>query len=509
MSRLLKLCLFVTGAAGLVAEFVLCTLASYFLGNAVLQWALLTSLMLFAMGVGSRLSRYLLCHLLDVFIVLELALSLLCAGSAIVAYMLAPFFSPIGMVVYLLAMTIGLLVGMELPLITRVNAAYEELRLNIASVMENDYYGALLGGLFFAFVALPYLGLTYTPVVLGAANFATASLLLFRGRTLLFAPRLLAGLWLGVGLGLGGLALGAKPIVLFGEQALYRDAVVLVRQTRYQRIVMTRWRDHYWLFINGSEQFSTYDEERYHEPLVHPALALLKSREEVLILGGGDGLALREVLKYSDVGRVTLVDLDPEMTRLASSHPVLVDLNQGSLTDPRVTLVHEDAFSFLYRSSRLYDAIIVDLPDPSSVELSRLYSFNFYRLCRKNLKRGGVVVTQATSPFFSRKAFLCIVKTLAEAGFSVLPYHNPIPTLGEWGFVLGVDARWMSTAQLKQTILRLSFDPIPTRFLNREAMVSMVHFGKGVFDREEEIQVNRETRPVLWQYYKEGQWEVY
>ena len=509
VSSLLKLCLFATGLAGIVAEFVLCTLATYFLGNAVLQWTLMMSFMLFAMGLGSHLSRYCSAHLLDTFTVLEFALSLLCASAAAAAYVLSPFLNNIGVVIYPLGIAIGLLIGMEIPLITRVNAAYEELRVNISSVLEKDYYGALIGGLFFAFVALPYFGLTYTPIALGAVNFGVASLLLFRFRSLLSAPRLLSGLWAGVGAGLIGLFVLAEPVLLFGEQALYKDTVILAKQTPYQRLVMTRWRNDYWLYINGNQQFSSYDEERYHEPLVHPAMALAGNRAEVLILGGGDGLALREVLKYSQVQAVTLVDLDPEMTSLAATHPVFLQLNSHALADPRVSVVNADAFSFLQDSPHLFDVIIIDLPDPNSAELARLYSLNFYRLGKKHLKRGGTLVTQATSPFFSRQAFVCIQKTMAEAGFSVLPYHNHIPTLGEWGFVLGVDAELLEAAVLKETVQELSFQEVETRFLNQEAMIAMVHFGKGVFRDTDEIEVNRESRPVLQAYYQQGRWEVY
>ena len=509
VSSLLKLCLFATGCAGIVAEFVLCTLATYFLGNAVLQWTLMMSFMLFAMGLGSHLSRYCSAHLLDTFTVLEFCLSLLCAISAAAAYVLSPFLNNVGVVIYPLGIAIGLLIGMEIPLITRVNAAHEELRVNISSVLEKDYYGALIGGLFFAFVALPYFGLTYTPVALGAVNFGVASLLLWRFRSLLHAPRLLSGLWAGVGAGLIGLFVLAEPILLFGEQALYKDTVILVRQTPYQRLVMTRWRDDYWLYINGNQQFSSYDEERYHEPLVHPAVTLAGNRAEVLILGGGDGLALREVLKYVQVKSVTLVDLDPEMTTLAATHPVFMQLNEHALADPRVSVINVDAFAFLQDSPHLFDVIIIDLPDPNSVELARLYSLNFYRLCKKHLKRGGTLVTQATSPFFSRQAFVCIQKTMAAAGFSVLPYHNHVPTLGEWGFVLGVDTTLLENVALKKTVQELSFQGIETRFLNQEAMIAMVHFGKGVFRDESEIEVNRESRPVLQAYYQQGRWEVY
>ena len=492
---------------------MLCTLATYFLGNAVVQWTLMMSLMLFAMGVGSRLSRHCTAHLLDTFVALEFGLSVLCAGAAAAAYGLSPFVYNVGVVIYPLGMAIGLLVGLEIPLITRVNAGYEELRVNIASVLEKDYYGALLGGLFFAFVALPYFGLTYTPVALGTLNFVVASLFVFRFRGLLHFPRLLSGSWAAVGAGLIGLFLLADPIVLYGEQARYKDTVVFVEQTAHQRLVMTRWRNDYWLYINGNQQFSTYDEERYHEPLVHPALALGAGRAEILILGGGDGLALREVLKYADVEHVTLVDVDPRMTALASSHPVLVQINGHALRDPRVEVVHADAFAFLHGredgAPRLYDAIIVDLPDPNTDELARLYSVNFYRLCKRHLKRDGRLVTQATSPFFSRRAFLCIKKTMAAAGLSVLPYHTHVPTLGEWGFLLGVDAAQLAPADLSETVRRLSFADVSTRFLNTDAMIGMIHFGKGVFHDEADLDVNVGSRPVLHEYYRQGRWEVY
>ncbi len=514
MSSLLKLCLFATGCAGIVAEFVLCTLASYFLGNATLQWTLLMSLMLFAMGVGSRLSRSFSAALLDTFTVIEFGLSLLCASAAAASYALSAFVNNAGVVIYPLAIAIGLLIGMEIPLITRVNAGYEELRVNISSVLEKDYYGALVGGLVFAFVALPYLGLTYTPIALGVVNFVVASVFVFRFRSVFARPRLMLGLWVGVSSGLFILAAWAKPIVLFGEQALYKDTIILVKQTTYQRLVMTRWREYYWLYINGNQQFSSYDEERYHEPLVHPALSLvgkslMTDGYEVLILGGGDGLAAREVLKYPAVSRLTLVDLDPAMTELAASHPVLVQLNDNALSDPRVEIVHADAFTFLQTARRLFDVIIIDLPDPNSVVLARLYSLDFYRLCKKQLKRGGVVVTQATSPSFTRKAFVCIYKTFQAAGLSPLAYHNHIPTMGEWGFVLGVDASLMEHKALKEALLGLSFDHLETRFLNQEALLSMTHFGKGVFDDSTQISVNNELQPVLHEYYRRGRWEVY
>ncbi|MEE9517978.1 MAG: hypothetical protein V3V52_12800, partial [Candidatus Adiutricales bacterium] len=289
VSAVLKVSIFATGCAGIVAEFVLATLATYTVGNAVLQWTVVMSLMFFAMGIGSRLSSFFREKLLDSFIIVEFILSLLCASSAVLAYGLAAYTAYIGLLIYTQALAIGFLIGLEIPLVTRLNNAYEDLRSNIAAIMEKDYYGSLLGGLLFAFFALPYLGLTYTPIALGSINFLVASLLLWRFYGLVGRKKLLVS---GFVLSLSALiVMGvlAKPIILYGEQRQFRDKIILAKQTPHQKIVITQWKNHHWLFINGQEQFSTFDEEKYHEPLVHPAMNLASSREKVLILGGGDG----------------------------------------------------------------------------------------------------------------------------------------------------------------------------------------------------------------------------
>ena len=269
---------------------------------------------------------------------------------------------------------IGFMTGLEIPLITRINQSFESLRENISSVMEFDYYGGLLGGALFAFVLLPFLGLTYTPVLIGSFNLLVASLILWYFPDRLTRPRILNAQFIALFL-VSVLAFAvAKPIILYGEQHKYKDKIIYQEQTRYQKIVVTQWKDDYWLFINGSTQFSTYDEERYHEPLVHPLMGLIKERKDILLLGGGDGLAAREILKYPDLENLTLVDLDPAMTRLARQDKIFLGINQGSLNDPRVRVVNQDAYQFIKNSGDLYDAVIIDLPDPKSVSLSLLLS---------------------------------------------------------------------------------------------------------------------------------------
>jgi len=509
LSFILKVCVFTTGCATMVTEYTLATLASYLLGNSILQWTVVISLMLFSMGLGSRYSRKYKTDLLDRFTLTEFGLSFLCTFSAMFCFWISAYTIHFGLVVYGLACMIGFMTGLEIPLITRINESYESLRENISSVMEYDYYGGLLGGALFAFVLLPFLGLTYTPVLIGSLNLLVASLILWTFPDHLTRPSIL-NIQFAVLLMASILAFAvAKPIILYGEQHKYKDKIVYQEQTRYQKIVVTQWKDDYWLFINGSTQFSTYDEERYHEPLVHPLLGLIKERKDILLLGGGDGLAAREILKYPDVENLTLVDLDPAMTQLARQDKIFLSINKGSLNDPRVRVINQDAYQFIKNSVDLYDAVIIDLPDPKSVSLSLLYSLGFYKMVEKHLKPFGSMVTQSTSPLYSPEAFLCIKKTMEAAGFSTVPYQNSVPSMGQWGWVIGVRHEAMPAQRLKQDLTALEFADIKTRFFNRDAMISMAHFGKGLFEKEAQIEPNTQFDHNILKYYRQGNWDVY
>lgn len=505
----LKLCIFATGFAGIVAEYAMSTLASYLLGDAVVQWTLTISLMLFAMGVGSRVSKHIENHLLEAFILAELALSLLTACSALLVYFLAAFIQPMGPVIYTIAFAIGFLIGLEMPLATRINERFESLRLNISSIMEKDYYGALLGGLLFAFVALPHLGLTYTPIILGSINLAAATLLYFK-----FRDQLRWGSWLWPGfvlipVALVMLAWFADPILFFGEQRQYKDKIVFSEQSPYQRIVLTRWKQDYWLYLNGNLQFSSYDEARYHEALVHPPMALMPQAKHCLILGGGDGLAARELLKYPGVEKITLVDLDPVITQLGIDHPILKELNQGSLAHPKVQIINQDAMTFINETQEMFDMVFIDLPDPKSVDLARLYAVDFYRLVVKHLSRGGVMITQATSPFFSQDAFLCVWKTIASLELPTLGYQTHVPTMGQWGWVMLYNDPNTPIQAIKSRLAETSFEQLETQYLNQSAMIGMLQFGKDTLKPFDAIKVNRFKSLELVRYYNRGAWDFY
>lgn len=508
---ILKIALFATGLSGIVSEYILATLATYFLGDSVIQWTLIISLMLFFMGLGSRLTQYFSKNLFTVFVLIEFALSLIVSFSALLTYTLSGYSNYTGVLIYGLATITGALIGMELPLAVRLNERFEELRFNVSSILEKDYYGSLLGGVFFAFVGLPYLGLSHTPFVLGAINLGVAIALLnffptipgkVRRRALnLGALALVAVIGLGV--------VNAKEIILYGEQKKYIDQVVYSEQSRYQKIVLTRWKDDHWLYLDGNLQFSSYDEPLYHEVLVHPPMQLHEKPTDVLILGGGDGCAARELLKYPNTPNITIVDLDPAITRLAREHEILRAINQDALHHDKVKVINRDALQFMEKVKQYYDLIIIDLPDPRNVELSRLYSYEFYRLCRRQLRPNGLLITQAGSPYFASRSFKCIRKTMKAAGFSVLPMHNQVITMGEWGWVLGAKAQ-VDPDQMIARLKRMDLEGVETQWLNREAVGLITSFGKDYFDEQRDsVRVNRIHHPVVHKYFLRGEWSVY
>ena len=505
-SFVLKFALFATGISGIVAEYILSTLAAYFIGNAILQFTLIVSIMLFSMGLGSRISKSFDKKIIEYFIITELVLSILVSFSALIAYVFFSFTEISWLIIYILSILVGILIGLEIPFATRINNEFESLRFNISSILEKDYYGSLIGGLFFAFVGLPHLGLTYTPFVLGILNFVV-SLWLFislkehistkwkRGLNIAY---ILVGLVILLGL------FYAKPIMLFGEQAKYKDKIVYQEQTKYQKIIVTKWGTNHSLFINGNQQLSTFDEFLYHEPMVHPVMQLNANKKNILILGGGDGCIVRELLKYKEVSAITLIDLDPKMIQLAQENPIFTALNNNAMNSEKLTVKYADAFNFLEKSNTIYDIIFVDLPDPNNVDLNKLYSKEFYYLCHNSLAKDGLLITQAGSPYYATKAFYCIDKTMRNAGFNTLAIHNQVLTLGEWGWIIG-----SKMPHLKERFSQVDFnEDLHLKWLSKEALPLLTSFGKPLVDTTG-VEVNTIISPKLYQYYHKGNWELY
>ncbi|WP_186425444.1 polyamine aminopropyltransferase [Cupriavidus metallidurans] len=437
--RTLVLSVLIVASCGLGYELIAGALSSYLLGDSILQFSSIIGCYLFAMGVGSWLSRYVKDEdVLTRFIDIEILVGLLGGISAALLFVVFAWLSaPFRTALYALVFVIGMLVGMEIPLVMRIlNARRAQFSDLVSRVLTFDYLGALAVSLVFPLVLAPRLGLSRTGFLFGMLNVAVAlfTLRIFRdevSRTTLRTLR--AGMVLAV-LTVG--FAGSNHLTHWAERGLFGDEIIHSETTPYQRLVITRWKDDLRLYINGNLQFSSRDEHRYHEALVHPVLQALPWARRVLVIGGGDGLALREILKYRNIEHVTLVDLDPAMTTLFSRSEPLRALNHGSLTDQRVTVVNADAAQWLEQNQDSFDAIIVDLPDPSNFGLGKLYSVPMYRLMSRHLAEKGYAVVQSTSPYYAPRSFWDIDATLREAGLHTWPYHTYVPSFGEWGYIL-------------------------------------------------------------------------
>jgi spermidine synthase len=499
---LLLASIFVVAACGLAYEVIAAAISSYLIGDAVTQFSLVVGAFLCAMGVGAYLSKHVQTNLLGAFVDLEIGVGVVGGISSIVMFAASVYAEQaFELVFYGLCVGIGVMVGAEIPILVRVlQNDGRELREALSQTLALDYVGALAGSVAVPLVALPFLGLSRVSIVFGLMNLGAAAL----GLRLLPTASRARKIRLVLALALLGAALAFSPrLVGFLEDQLYDDHVIYAASSRHQRIVLTRFHDDVRLYLDGHIQFSTVDEARYHEPLVHPAMESVPGARRVLVLGGGDGLAVREVLAYRSVREVTLVDLDPEMTRLAR-RGVLAQINEGSLRDRRVRVVNADALAFLRDDQSFYDVVIADLPDPSNVVLAKLYSVEFYRSALRRLSSGGAFVTHATSPFYARGAFWSIVATLEAAAHedpaarSVHPYHVNVPSFGEWGFAIATDARRDPRALAPS---------IRTRYLNRGAWRAMFAFG-GDEARPRDTAINELSRPTLHDAYRNA-WQSY
>lgn len=463
---------FVVAACGLVYELVAGALASYVLGDSVLQFSTIIGTYLFAMGIGSWLSRFFERQLPAHFLRIELLVALV-GGVMPALLFLANAYVPgaFRLLLYTLVLLVGMLVGLEIPLVMRIlkrNVALKEL---VSQVLTFDYLGALAVSVAFPLVLVPHLGLIRTGLVFGLMNALVAlwALWLFRHELRHLRSHALACV-LTLATLAAGLA-GASHITSLAEDKLYQDRVVFTASSPYQRIVVTHGAAAgHRLFLNGNLQFAERDEYRYHEALVHPVMAAYASSGQgprrVAVLGGGDGMAVREVLKYPGVEQVTLVELDPAMTTLFAQQPALAALNGHALTSPKLTVVNTDAFGWLEKTTDSFDVVIVDFPDPTNFSIGKLYTSSFYALLEKRLAAGGYAVVQTTSPLVARKSFWTVVNTIASVGLQVTPYHAHVPSFGEWGFVIASHRPWHLPQQL----------PAGLRFLNTQSLPLLFDF---------------------------------
>ncbi len=461
----LLISVFVVAACGLLYELAAGALASYVLGDSVLQFSTIIGTYLFAMGVGSWLSRYFERQLPAHFLRIELLVALI-GGALPATLFLANAYVPgaFRFLLYGMVLMVGTLVGLEIPLVMRILKRNVVLKDLVSQVLTFDYLGALAVSMAFPLLLVPQLGLIRTGLLFGLMNAAVAlwAVWLFRGELRRLRAHAVACV-LVLGALLAGFV-GADHITTLAEDKFYQDRIVFSTASPYQRIVVTQGKAGHRLFLNGNLQFSESDEYRYHEALVHPAMAAHGAPKRVAVLGGGDGMAVREILKYPSVESVTLVELDPAMTQAFAANPMLARLNGAALQSPKLHIVNTDAFQWLQQGQDTFDVIVVDFPDPTNFSIGKLYTNSFYALLDKRLAASGYAVVQTTSPLVARQSFWTVVQTIESVGLSTAPYHAHVPSFGEWGYVIASRRPWRLPDALPPGLRFLSPPSLPLLF---------------------------------------------
>ena len=461
----LLISVFVVAACGLLYELAAGALASYVLGDSVLQFSTIIGTYLFAMGVGSWLSRYFERQLPAHFLRIELLVALI-GGLLPATLFLANAYTPgaFRFLLYGMVLMVGTLVGLEIPLVMRILKRNVALKDLVSQVLTFDYLGALAVSMAFPLLLVPHLGLIRTGLLFGVMNAAVAlwAVWLFRYELRRVKAHLVACVMV-LGILLAALA-GAERITSFAEDKFYQDRIVFSTASPYQRIVVTQGRAGHRLYLNGNLQFAQADEYRYHEALVHPAMAAHGAPKKVVVLGGGDGMAVREVLKYPSVESVTLVELDPAMTKIFSENPTLARLNGHALQNPKVKIVNTDAFGWLQESTDTFDVIVVDFPDPTNFSIGKLYTNSFYALLDRRLAASGYAVVQTTSPLVARQSYWTVAQTIESVGLQTAPYHAHVPSFGEWGFIIASRRPWRLPDALPADLRFLSVATLPLLF---------------------------------------------
>lgn len=495
---ILLFAIFVIATCGLIYELVAGTLASYLLGDSVTQFSTIIGAYLFSMGIGSFLSTYFTKDLLRWFIRIELLVGLVGGFSAAILFILFPVAESFRIILYSLVGLTGILVGLEIPILMRILKDKVEFKDLVSRVFTFDYIGALLASLIFPLLLVPHLGLIRTSLFFGILNISVGLYLSIRFAQEIFPSKYLrhAAILL-IFIELMAFVYSER-IMNYSETLAFNDRIIYSTSTPYQRIVITKNHREIRLFLNGNLQFSSADEYRYHEALVHPVLAACSSPKRVLVLGGGDGLAVREILKYPSVEYIQLVDLDGQMTRLFSQQQMLMELNARSLIHPKVHITNADAFVWLRSHHDQYDAVIIDFPDPSNYSIGKLYSTSFYRILSDILAPDGIAVIQSTSPYVAPKSFWCINETIREAGMYTRPYHNYVPSFGEWGYIL---AMHKPSYAMKQTF------PSGLKYLDNYTMQLMFNFPQDM-KLHQPVAVNKLNNQALIGYFQE-EWQKY
>jgi spermidine synthase len=484
--KLLLFSVFVISLCGITYELVLGSLATYLLGNPVQQYSITIGFFLSSMGAGSFISRYITKDLVRNFVLIEVYLGLIGGLSVLILTYMFSFSTSYYLLHIFFLLVIGAMVGLEIPLLTRIMKEYGSLKDILSNVLSLDYIGGLAGSLLFPLVLFPFVGRFLTSIVIGLVNASVALSLVWLVK---YPGRKKSDLIL------LGVAATSDQMNHLIQKKLYYDDIVFSKRSKYQEIVLTRNADDFRLYLDGSLQFSTFDEYRYHEMLVFPAVLHNPNKKlEVLILGGGDGLALRDALKCGRVSRAVLVELDQAIISLARNNPTFRRINAESLSDKRAEVIVGDAYDYIRKGTGLFDIIIADFPDPHDETISKLYTAEFFSMIKRRLKGDGFFITQSTSPLFAKEAFWCIYNTMKKVFPIVIPYHAYVPTFGDWGFNMA------STKPFKSNTDNLR--GIKPRFFSKETFDNSLHFQSD--SRKIDTVINTFNRPVLYTYYLKG-----
>ena len=283
-------------------------------------------------------------------------------------------------------------------------------------VLAFNYFGTLVGTILLVYLLLPSLDIIYTTLLMGGINFCVFLYLCLRSKTLLPKPYLLLVLSF-----CGCFLLIAKYGQILEQYYLktvfmFRDRIIQEKMNlvEYFKNIghekkIFRTKSHYQyidifhtniagkpsfiLTLDTNFQFSSYNEGLYHEGFAHLPMQITNFiPQHVMVMGGGDGLLIRELLKYPQIQTITHIELDPSMVKLAKEYPDLVALNQNSLANPRVTTIYNDAFYYLRNNHQLFDAIFLDFPYPENFDIAKLFSVEFYRFVKRSLRPEGFIV---------------------------------------------------------------------------------------------------------------------
>ena len=495
--KILMLTTLIISGCSIIYEVLISSVSSYLVGDSIKQFSITIGIYMCAMGVGSYISKFIRKNMFDWFVFVEIGVGFIGGISSIILFLSNIYLESYALIMYLQIIIIGTLVGLEIPLLTRIiESNTKNLRVTLSSIFSFDYIGGLIGSIAFPLLLLPNLGYFTTAFITGALNIVVSIIIIFSYKDYINNIKIFKAIsFITLGIMIFG-SIFSENIAYSIENNLYRDKIILSTQTQYQKIVVTKHKDDLRLFINGNIQFSSMDEYRYHEALVHIPMSVVEKKEKILILGGGDGLAAREILKYKDVEKITLVDLDNEMVELCKTNNDIVKLNEGSLSNSKVNIINNDAYKFLENNKEIYDVILVDLPDPNDDSLNKLYTNIFYRLCANSLSEDGVMAIQSTSPYYAKNAFWCINKTLESEGLNVVPYHAQVPSFGDWGFQLA------SKKEINKENINLK---VETKFLNKENIAGLFLFAEDEIVDKDSIITNTLSRPQLITYYLEAE----